>query len=169
MSQPSGTRSERGLADRARVTTTTTATAPPPVRSEAGRQRELALMKRRATGVLVFMTGVYLVVVLFGGDAGWVGYLRAGAEASMVGGLADWFAVTALFRHPLGLPIPHTAVIAQRKDQFGRTLAAFVQHNFLTPDVVSERIASSRVVERSATWLCDPEHAQLVARSAGEL
>jgi uncharacterized membrane-anchored protein YjiN (DUF445 family) len=142
---------------------TTTATAPPPLRSETDRQRELALMKRRATGVLVFMTGVYLVVVLFGGDAGWVGYLRAGAEASMVGGLADWFAVTALFRHPLGLPIPHTAVIAERKDQFGETLGEFVQQNFLSADVVAERVRSSRVVARAAAWLAVPENAERVA------
>src|SRR5438874_6209714 len=133
------------------------------------RARLLLVTKRRATGLLGVMAAVFVAAVLAGADRGLLGFVRAGAEASLVGGLADWFAVTALFRHPLGLPIPHTAVIQERKDQFGRTLAAFVQHNFLTPDVVSERIASSRVVERSATWLCDPEHAQLVARSAGEL
>ena len=142
--------------------------APPPVRQEAVRAQQLASMKRRATGVLIFMTGVYLAVVLLGSDAGWVAYLRAGAEASLVGGLADWFAVTALFRHPLGIPIPHTAVIVERKDQFGETLGAFVQENFLSADVVADRVRTARVVDRLAAWLCDPENAQSIAGNAVE-
>src|SRR5437588_9636631 len=81
----------------------------------------------------------------------------------MVGGLADLFPVTALFRHPLGLPIPHTAVIAQRKDQFGETLGEFVQQNFLSADVVAERVRSSGVVARAAAWLAVPENADRVA------
>src|SRR5205085_5335887 len=88
--------------------------------------------KRRATGLLGLMAVVFLAAVLLGGDRGLLGFVRAGAEASLVGGLADWFAVTALFRHPLGLPIPHTAVIPERKDQFGRTLGRFVQESLLT-------------------------------------
>jgi uncharacterized membrane-anchored protein YjiN (DUF445 family) len=82
----------------------------------------------------------------------------------MVGGVADWFAVTALFRHPLGLPIPHTALIVERKDQFAATLGRFVQENFLTADVLAERIRSARLVPRLAGWLADQANA---ARFAG--
>jgi len=133
------------------------------VRAEEERQQELALMKRRATGVLVLMTAVWIAITLTGSDATWVGYLRAGAEASMVGGLADWFAVTALFRHPLRIPIPHTAVIAERKDQFGETLGTFVQQNFLSADVIAERVRSSGFVARAAAWLAVPANAERVA------
>src|SRR5438270_2224611 len=86
------------------------------------RVRLLVVTKRRATGLLGLMAAVFVAAVVLGGDGGLMGFVRAGAEASLVGGLADWFAVTALFRHPLGLPIPHTAVISERKEQFGRTL-----------------------------------------------
>ena len=80
-----------------------------------------------------------------------LGYLQAAAEASMVGGLADWFAVVALFRHPLGLPIPHTAIITERKEQFGETLGEFIQDSFLTPDAVAERVQPAGVGDRVAT------------------
>jgi uncharacterized membrane-anchored protein YjiN (DUF445 family) len=133
------------------------------VTNEAGRRRDLRRMQRRATGVLVVMTGVYVVAVAFGGDQGWGEWVRAGAEASMVGGLADWFAVTALFRHPLGVPIPHTAVIRERKDQFGATLGAFVQDNFLTPDVVVSRVRTAHLAERASAWLTAPGNAETVA------
>ncbi|HEY0399394.1 MAG TPA: DUF445 domain-containing protein, partial [Acidimicrobiia bacterium] len=89
--------------------------------------------------------------------------VRAGAEASLVGGLADWFAVTALFRHPLGLPIPHTAVIPERKDQFARTLANFVQDNLLTPALITDRVRSARIAARAADWLADETHAGVLA------
>ena len=120
-------------------------------------------MQRRATGLLVVMTGVYVVTVALGGDHGWGEWVRAGAEASMVGGLADWFAVTALFRHPLGVPIPHTAVIRERKDQFGATLGAFVQDNFLTPDVVVSRVRTAHLAERASAWLTAPGSAESIA------
>jgi uncharacterized membrane-anchored protein YjiN (DUF445 family) len=84
----------------------------------------------------------------------------------MVGGLADWFAVTALFRHPLGLPIPHTALIVERKDQFAATLGRFVQENFLTADVLTERIRTARLVPRLAAWLAEPANAARVAGHA---
>ena len=90
-------------------------------------------MKLFATGLLVLAAVVYLFARAFEDDGpAWVGYVRAFAEAAMVGALADWFAVTALFRHPLGLPIPHTAIIPERKDQIGRSLGEFVEGNFLT-------------------------------------
>ena len=92
------------------------------------RARDLTKMKRLATGLFLLAAAVFLVCVLVGDDAGaWVGYVRATAEASMVGALADWFAVTALFRHPMGLPIPHTAIIPRKKDQIGTSLGTFVQ------------------------------------------
>src|SRR5437667_3784883 len=131
--------------------------SPPPVREEALRLHQLQVMKRRATALLVVMTGVFVVITVFGHDrGGWVGYARALAEASMIGGLADWFAVTALFHRPLGLPIPHTAVIAERKDQFGETLGSFVQENFLSPDTITDRIGTAQVATRAADWLSDP-------------
>jgi uncharacterized membrane-anchored protein YjiN (DUF445 family) len=126
-------------------------------------------MKQRASGLLVLTTVAFVIVTILGHGRGWLGYAQAATEASMVGGLADWFAVTALFRRPLGLPIPHTAIIRERKDQFGATLGEFVQENFLTPDVVAERVRSSRVVERAAAWIAEPAHAGLVAAHAADL
>jgi uncharacterized membrane-anchored protein YjiN (DUF445 family) len=140
----------------------------PPIRNDEAKLAQLAVMKRRATGLLVVTTGVFLVCLL-GDDRGWLGYVRAMAEASMVGGLADWFAVTALFRHPLGIPIPHTAIIPSRKDQFGRTLGEFVQDNFLSPDTIVERIRSGRIAARAAEWLADPVNATTVARHASDM
>ena len=87
----------------------------------------------------------------------------------MVGGVADWFAVTALFRHPLGLPIPHTALLVERKDQFAATLGRFVQENFLTADVLAERIHSARLVPRLAAWLADEASAARFAGHAADL
>jgi uncharacterized membrane-anchored protein YjiN (DUF445 family) len=126
-------------------------------------------MKRRATGFLVAVTVVFVVVTVFGSDHGWTAYVRATAEASMVGGLADWFAVTALFRHPLGVPIPHTAIIRERKDEFGRTLGEFVQENFLTADVVAERVRASHMSARLGAWLADEKNAAVVAEHASDL
>ena len=133
----------------------------PSAPDDAVKAQQLAIMKRRATGALVAVTAVFLATLAFDGTI--AEYVRAAAEASMVGGLADWFAVTALFRHPLGLPIPHTAVIPERKDQFGLTLGEFVQRNFLSPDTLGERVRTARVADRAAAWLADPAHAEDVA------
>jgi uncharacterized membrane-anchored protein YjiN (DUF445 family) len=141
----------------------------PPVRREEERRRQLKKMKRRATGMLVVMTAFFIVITVTTGGRGAWGYLQALAEASMVGGLADWFAVTALFRHPLGVPIPHTAVIVERKEEFGRTLGEFVQENFLSADVVSERVRNARIVERTAEWLSDPANAEQLSGHAADL
>ena len=97
------------------------------VNDEAARRRGLRQMKVRATGLLVFAALVYVAVRLFGGGEDWAGYVEAATEGAMVGGLADWFAVTALFRHPMGIPIPHTALIPTRKDQLGRAIGGFVE------------------------------------------
>jgi len=130
---------------------------------DADRQAQLDRMKRRATGLLVLATAVFGVARWYESRFPWLGFIRATAEAAMVGGLADWFAVTALFRHPLGLPIPHTAIVAARKDRIGRTLGNFVQYNFLARDVVARRLSAMRIAERAATWLSDPANARLIA------
>jgi uncharacterized membrane-anchored protein YjiN (DUF445 family) len=120
-------------------------------------------MKLVAGGLLLFAAVVYVVCRTAGdGEGGW-GYLQAAAEASMVGGLADWFAVTALFRRPLGLPIPHTAIIPTKKDQIGEGLAGFVRQYFLTPEIVGERVAAARVPQRIGQWLAEPAHARRLA------
>lgn len=117
------------------------------------RAQQLRRMKRRATGLLLFAAAVFVMTRLYEDDYSWLGYVRATAEAAMVGGLADWFAVTALFRHPLGLPIPHTAIIKNRKDQLGRSLGEFVQENFLAADIVVEKVSHARIAERIGVWL----------------
>jgi uncharacterized membrane-anchored protein YjiN (DUF445 family) len=124
-------------------------------------------MKRMATGLFVLAAVVFLACVLLGSDAGpWVGYVRATAEASMVGALADWFAVTALFRHPLGIPIPHTAIIPRKKDQIGESLGTFVQENFLTRAVVEEKLTTIDVPGRLGGFLAVPGRAGRLAGDA---
>src|SRR2546427_4210207 len=127
---------------------------------DAVRQARLDAMKRRATGLLAVAAAVFAVASALEGRYPWLGYIRATAEASLVGGLADWFAVTALFRHPLGLPIPHTAIVARRKDHIGRVLGTFVQNHFLSRDVIAANFAVVRPAERAARWLADPEHSR---------
>jgi len=138
--------------------------AAPSLQPARARQRSLNQMKALALALLVFAAVLYLSCLSFtDGKGGW-GFLAAGAEASMVGGLADWFAVTALFRHPLGLPVPHTAIIPRKKDQIGESLALFVEENFLTVAVVGHRIAASQFPLRIGTWLAEPRHADRLAR-----
>ncbi|HEY4465126.1 MAG TPA: DUF445 domain-containing protein [Streptosporangiaceae bacterium] len=137
--------------------------------SLAVRRRELAAARRRATAFLAAVTVLFAVVTAVGAHGVLLGYVQAGAEASMVGGVADWFAVTALFRRPLGLPIPHTALIVERKDQFAATLGQFVQENFLTADVLAERIRSARLVPRLGAWLADKANAARFAGRAADL
>jgi uncharacterized membrane-anchored protein YjiN (DUF445 family) len=124
----------------------------------AGDPVDLRRMKRRATGLLVVTAAVFLVSFLLP-DTTATGYLRAAAEAGMVGGLADWFAVTALFRHPLGLPIPHTALVPRKKDELATKLGEFVTGHFLTPDAVVEQVAQARLVRRVAERLASGETA----------
>lgn len=145
------------------------ASSTPPVKRQRERERQLRKMKHRATGMLVVMTVFFVLITVLTDGTGVWGYLQALAEASMVGGLADWFAVTALFRHPLGIPIPHTAVIVERKDEFGRTLGEFVQENFLSADVITERVRNAHVVERAAEWLSDDANAAQLSGHAADL
>jgi uncharacterized membrane-anchored protein YjiN (DUF445 family) len=132
------------------------------------RTRRLAAARRRATALLAAATVLFVVVTAVGVHGTLLGYVQAGAEAAMVGGVADWFAVTALFRHPLGLPIPHTALIVERKDQFAATLGQFFQENFLNADVLTERIRSIRLAPRLAAWLTDPANAARFAQHAAD-
>lgn len=129
----------------------------------AERLRALRRMKLTAGGLLILAAAVYIVCRAATDGHGFWGYLQAAAEASMVGGLADWFAVTALFRYPLGIPIPHTAIIPRKKDQIGASLAGFVQEYFLTSEIVGERLRAARVPQRIGEWLVDPVHAQRLA------
>ena len=131
---------------------------------DAVRQAQLDTMKRRATGLLALAAAVFAAASILEREYPWLGYVRATAEASLVGGLADWFAVTALFRHPLGLPIPHTAIVATRKERIGRILGTFVQNHFLSRDVITVNLRAVRPAERAARWLSDPEHSRRIAR-----
>src|SRR6266576_419338 len=131
---------------------------------DAERQARLDAMKRRATGLLAVALLIFIVALVFEPQYPWLGYIRATAEASLVGGLADWFAVTALFKHPLGIPIPHTAIVATRKERIGQILGTFVQKHFLSRDVISANLRRVHPAERAALWLADREHARQIAR-----
>jgi uncharacterized membrane-anchored protein YjiN (DUF445 family) len=142
----------------------------PEVTDAETKRLQLDRMKRRATGLLVLMAVVFVVAWQLEAAHPWLGYVRATAEAGMVGGVADWFAITALFRHPLNLPIPHTAIIPQRKDRIGRSLGNFVQNNFLSPEVLGAKLRAARLSRRGAELLREPEHARAVVRqTAGVL
>lgn len=134
--------------------------------ADAERRRRLRRMRLVASSLLVIAAVVY---VLTRDEEGFLGYVNAGAEASMVGAIADWFAVTALFRHPLGLPIPHTAIIPRRKETLGASLQEFVTENFLREDVVRERILSAGLAHRSGVWLSDGRHAERVVTEASRM
>ncbi|MBA2772120.1 MAG: DUF445 domain-containing protein [Sphingomonas sp.] len=113
-------------------------------------------MKAAATGLLLVMAGIFLAARAFEPAYPWLGFVKAFAEAAMVGGLADWFAVTALFRHPLGLPIPHTAIIPRNKDRIGQALASFLKDNFLIPSVVARRMRTIDVAAATGRFLKAP-------------
>ncbi len=125
-------------------------------------------MKVVALGFLVGATVVFFVCTWAQshGAAPWIGYVRAAAEAGMVGALADWFAVTALFKHPLGIPIPHTAIIKRKKDQLGEGLGQFVRENFMSEAVVETKLRDAQVAGRLGKWLSEPVHAGRVAAEA---
>src|SRR5205085_12225624 len=110
-------------------------------------------MKRLATGMLGVSAVIFVVASFYEARHPWLGYVRATAEASLVGGLADWFAVTALFRRPLGLPIPHTAIVATQKERIGRILGNSVQNHFLSRDVIAARLRTMGPSPRVARWL----------------
>lgn len=121
-------------------------------------------MQRVATGLLVVAFVVFVVARLLESRWPWLGIVRATAEASLVGGLADWFAVTALFRRPLGLPIPHTAIIPTQKDRIGRILGNFLQNHFLSTTALGASLRSRHLAERAARWLSDRDNARRLSR-----
>jgi uncharacterized membrane-anchored protein YjiN (DUF445 family) len=129
-------------------------------RSEQAKQRGLRRMKAVALAFLLGAAVVYVVTRLYANAPPWVGYVQAMAEASMVGALADWFAVTALFRHPLGLKIPHTAIIPRKKDALGENLGDFIGANFLAEVVVADKLRRVGVSARLGNWLAQPRNAE---------
>ncbi|MEO5708320.1 MAG: DUF445 domain-containing protein [Nocardioidaceae bacterium] len=130
------------------------------------RRRGLRQMRTLAVSLLLLAAVVYVVTR---DGTGFLGYVNAGAEASMVGAIADWFAVTALFKHPLGLPIPHTALIPRRKEELGRSLEEFVGENFLQESVIRERIDAARPSLRVGEWLTDETNARRVVDEAASV
>jgi uncharacterized membrane-anchored protein YjiN (DUF445 family) len=126
-------------------------------------------MKRAATGLLIAMAGLFAVTRWLEPNYPWLSYVKAFAEAAMVGGLADWFAVTALFRHPLGLPIPHTAIIPRNKDRIGEALANFINENFLVPSVVARRMRNIDVAAAAGRFLRSPAQGTRIRHGASRL
>lgn len=138
---------------------------------ELNQRRGLRRMKAGSTGLLLMALTGYVLAARYrdAGGPAWTGYVAAAAEAGVIGGLADWFAVTALFRHPLGLPIPHTALLPNRKKELGRSLQSFVATNFLSESVIRDKIARVGVAGRLARWLADPAHAARVVDEAATI
>ncbi|NNF88656.1 MAG: DUF445 domain-containing protein [Acidimicrobiia bacterium] len=130
------------------------------------RSAQLKKSRRRATGLLVIVVLIFIATHLFTDGRGFWGFVQAASEAGVVGGIADWFAVTALFRHPLGIPIPHTAVIPRGKDAFGRGLGEFVAQNFLDAELLTNRLKEIDPADRLALWLMRPQNSDMVARRA---
>lgn len=126
-------------------------------------RRALRRHRSFATALLIAMGAIYLGATWSGAGGFWIDLLRAGTEAALVGGLADWFAVTALFRHPLGLPIPHTAVIPRNKDRIGQGLGTFIERHFLQPQLVAARLRSAGISRRLGRWLARRGNAELVS------
>ncbi|MFF1572985.1 DUF445 domain-containing protein [Leifsonia sp. NPDC058292] len=143
-------------------------TAPGRILSPADQERRSGLrrMKTLAVCLLVFMAAVFSVSFALQGAYPWLGYVRAASEGGMVGALADWFAVTALFRYPLGLRIPHTAIIPNRKDEIGQSLGEFVETNFLSDEVVSTKLGSIDVARAVGGWVAQPQNARRVVAEA---
>ena len=127
------------------------------------RLQRLSRMKIVALSLLLFAAVVYLATLRLDHSGVW-GYVNTGAEAAMVGALADWFAVTALFRHPLGIPIPHTAIIPRKKDELAESMQDFFADNFLTEEIARDRVHAAGIARRLGRWLSDPTHSERVVR-----
>lgn len=145
----------------------------PSAEVEAERRKALRRHKAFALSLLIFAAVVYLICRYIETRPGetdtWVGFVRAASEAGMIGGLADWFAVTALFRHPMGLKIPHTAIIRRKKDELGVALSGFVGENFLNAQLITEKVRQAQIPDRVGEWLSKPENGEVVSREAGKL
>ena len=141
---------------------------PSPSRSETDQRRALRRNRALATALLVGAAALFFATGAISPRGFWLDLLHAGSEAAVVGALADWFAVVALFRHPLGLPFPRTAVIPKNKDRIGEGLGQFVERNFLAPEILAERLKALGVARRIAEWLARPETAAEIALRATE-
>ena len=130
---------------------------------ELRQRRSLRRNRAIATALLLVMAGTFIGTSLVREPNAWISLLRAAAEAGVVGGLADWFAITALFRHPLGLPIPHTAIVPRNKNRIGEGLGAFLERHFLTDELVSAKLRGLDPARHLASWLADPDRAMLLA------
>ena len=137
-----------------------TASPPPPPRETDPRRAGLRRMRLLATLLLVLMAAIFIVTTAVKLDWPWIPYVRAFAEAGMVGACADWFAIVALFRRPLGLPIPHTGIVPNNKDRIGKALGYFITNNVLTAAVMNERLARIDMVGALARWLSEPANAK---------
>ncbi|NUR06668.1 MAG: DUF445 domain-containing protein [Nocardioidaceae bacterium] len=135
---------------------------------ELDQQRRRGLRRMRTLAVSLLLLAAVVYVATRGADGFW-GFVNAGAEASMVGAIADWFAVTALFKHPLGLPIPHTALIPKRKEMLGRSLEEFVGENFLAEEVIRDRVDAAALSRRVGEWLSVEANARRVVDEAAAL
>ena len=143
----------------------TTASAPSLARQPGGDAlRQLTRMRRIATGLLVLMALLFVGARLLQPAHPWLSYVGAFAEAAMVGALADWFAVSALFRRPFGLPIPHTAIIPRNKDRIGASIGNFLEHNFITPEVMRQELARVDMAGIAAHWLAQPDNSRAIAQ-----
>jgi len=135
----------------------------PQLSDEIQVRRALRRNRLLATGLLVLMVAIAVATHLEPSQNWLVRLVRAGADAGIVGGLADWFAITVLFRHPLGIPIPHTAILPRNKDRIGRSLGSFVERNFLIPEVILPKLREADIAGTIAGWLASPENAPKVA------
>ena len=143
--------------------------SPPGGSSEdPGLVRRLRRTRLFATALLAVMAVIFVGTTWLASSSPWIGAIRAFAEAALVGGLADWFAVTALFRRPLGLPIPHTAIVPSRKNEIGRALARFIRDHFLVREAVARRLRRANLAARLAAWLEDGGNAARVSRDLGQ-
>ncbi|MGA9714333.1 MAG: DUF445 domain-containing protein [Aeromicrobium sp.] len=136
--------------------------------SEADAARLRGLRRMRALALSLLLLAAVVFILTHGRDGAWA-YVNATSEAAMVGAIADWFAVTALFRHPLGLPIPHTAIIPHRKAALGASLEEFVAGNFLRAEVIRERIDSAQVSRRVGEWLTSEGHAKRIVYEGAQV
>lgn len=132
--------------------------------ADLARADDLARMQRMATGLLILAAVIYAISSFYESMHLSIGFVAATAEAAMVGAIADWFAVTALFRRPLGLPIPHTGIIPRKKDAIAAQFGEFVTANFLSEDVVAERLAGKPLASSAGHWLQEDDNAATVAR-----
>jgi len=130
------------------------------------RRRALRRARTLATSLLVLMLAIFIATSVGVKHWPWLAYVRAFAEAGMIGACADWFAVVALFRHPLGIPIPHTAIVANSKERIGVAIGRFMANNFLSPKVLAERMRDVDISGWAARWILRGDNAKNVAQRA---